>query len=156
MSALALPISALIPVVDDAKEETRRVVVCSQAERPDTSILCSIAWKTMILKWRFAQLTRQQERLILKLTERDFSKLAVDDIRDIVVSLDRLVEGERDLLRQVHQLGSEIRVWWNPSLTKLAEHVEHLDSIAESLHLECDDEASALLGMAVGQFAMRN
>jgi hypothetical protein len=153
MSTLALPICELIPVVDEAKERTKCVVVCSQAERADTVTLWLIARKTLGLRHQLAHLTRRQENLINKLLERDFSTVPVEDMRSIATSIDRLVADERDLLRCVHQLGSELRVWWNTSLEKLSTQVEHLDSIGESLHVASDDEASALLGIAVQQVA---
>lgn len=155
MSALALPISELMPVVDQAKEQTKSVVVCSHAQRADTMVVCNIVWKTFVLKHRLADVARRQEQLIAKLLERDFSATPMDEVRSLANSIDQLVTEERELLSEAQKLGSEIRVWWNTSLVRLSGQVEHLDSIAESLHLECDDKASALLAFAVEQFAMK-
>ncbi|MGB7331038.1 MAG: hypothetical protein WBD25_06615, partial [Terriglobales bacterium] len=38
-------------------------------------------------------------------------------------------------------------------LAQRAEQLEHLDSIAESLHVAADDEATALMAMAVEEFS---
>jgi hypothetical protein len=44
--------------------------------------------------------------------------------------------------------------WVGPSvLLQLEQQLEHMDSIAESLHLAADDEGTALLAMAVAEFS---
>ena len=154
MSALALPINALMPVVDNAKEQTKCVVVCSKAERADKVTVFHIAWKTLRLRGQFAKLVNQQEQLLGKLVERDFCSIPTGEIKELAGLIDNLVRDERELLEHAHQLGSEIRIWWDSSLVKLSSQVEHLDSIAESLHVASDDKASTLLGFAVEQFAM--
>src|SRR5262249_21956579 len=141
------------PVVDQAKKQTKCVVVCSQRERADAITFWHIAHKTIALRHQLAHVTRLQERLINKLTERDFSTVPAVELNSIATYLDRLVATERDVLHDARQLGSELRVWWNTSLVKLSAQAEHLDSIAESLHAASDDETSALLGIAVGQVA---
>jgi hypothetical protein len=87
MATIALPICELIPVVDEAKERTRCVVVCSQAERADTLTLWRIARKTLGLRHQFAHITRRQGHLITTLIERDFSTVPVEDMRSIATSI---------------------------------------------------------------------
>jgi hypothetical protein len=69
--------------------------------------------------------------------------------------LDKIISKDHELLTKANALGAEIRVWWSASLARLAEQVEHLDSIAESLHLAVDSEASALLALAAGELAIK-
>ncbi len=153
MSALALPICELMPMVGEAKARTKGVVVCSRAERADTRTAWRVARKTIGLKFELADLARRQEQLITKLVESQFSSAPVEVIRDVAVSVDALVASEKDLLRSTKELGTEIRVWWNASLLKLTNQIEHLDSISESLHLECDEQAPILMAAAIEQFS---
>lgn len=155
MATLALPITDLLPVVAQAEAETKQVVVCSKAETADKRVVLKIAWKTLSLRWQFIHLANRQTQLINTLVQRDFSTYAVNDLKEIAGLTDRLVDGERDMLQQAHQLGSEIRAWWHSSLVKLTDQVEHLDSIAESLHVAADPEASVLMGMAVERFTAK-
>jgi hypothetical protein len=152
MATLALPINALLPAVDEANAETRQVVVCSKEEPTDKMIVVRIAWKTLVLRRRFADLAHRQTRLLNTMVQRDVSKFDRRDLAEMAVLVDKLVSGERDILQQAHQLGSEIRAWWHTSLLKLSDQVEHLESIAESFRVAADEEASALMGVAVGQF----
>ncbi len=152
MATLVLPISELQPVVDQAKLKTECVVVRSRSERANVAGVSVIAVETLFLKFTFGSVVRLQKRAISGLVQRDFSAMSGQEIKSLADSIDRLVAEERELLRKAYGLGSEIRVWWNTSLVRLAAQVEHLDSIAESLHLECDDEASALLGLAADSF----
>lgn len=155
MATLALPINALLPAVDEANTKTKQVVVCSRAETNDKLIVLRIAWKTLNLRRRFASLAYRQTQLINILVQRDFSTFEVNDLKEVAGLIDRLVAGERDTLQQAHELGAEIRAWWHSSLVKLADQVEHLDSIAESLHVASDREASVLMGMAVERFTAK-
>ena len=153
MAALALPITELLPVVDEAKAETTQVVVCSKVQSADKLIVLRIAWKTLALRRRFADLAHRQTGLLDRLIQRDFSSFAESDMEELALLIDSLVASERDVLQQAAGLGSEIRAWWHTSLMRLQGQVEHLESIAESLHVAGNSEAATLLGIAVGQFA---
>lgn len=153
MAALALPISELAPVVDEAKVETECVAVCSKAERADTTTMWHIVRKTYSLKRRFAQIVTRQGELIDKLVGRDFSTTPVAELSSLANSIDSLTTDERELLNLVNGLGAELRVWWATSLLRLADQVDHLESIAESLHVASDPESSLLLALAVEQMA---
>ena len=153
MAALAVPISQLAPVVDEAKAETKCVVVCTKAERADATNMWQIVRKTFRLRNRFAHIVARQDEVIKKLVSRDFSSTPADELSSLASSIDSLVADERDLLHLVNGLGAEIRVWWASLLVKLADQLEYLDSISESLHTASDPEASMLLGLAVEQMA---
>ena len=159
MATLTLPIRELEQSVrneaEKAQAETECVAMHSSAPRADFGTVCKVAARTLALKWLLSSLVRTQEKLISAYVKQDFTQCSDDTLRETAASLDRIVEKERAILNRANMLGAEIRVWWNASLVKLAEQVEHLDSIAESLHLECDDEASSLLAIAAEQFAMR-
>ena len=155
MSALALPIHQLVPLVNKAKQETASVVVFSRAERADKITAWQILRKTLRVRGRLATVVSKQAKLISAMVEFDFSTMTPEKMKQIAVSIDELVTDERDMLRQASELGSEIRVWWNTSLSRIAQQAEHLDSIAESLHVASDDKASALMAFAVEHFAMK-
>lgn len=153
MATLALPINQLLLVADEAKAETTQVVVCSQKKSSDKLIVLQIAWKTLVLRRKFADLVHRQSRTLDCLVQRDFSTTDKQEIKNLAQKIDDLVTEERDIIRQADELGSEIRAWWHTSLVKLSEQTEHFDSIAESLHVASDSAASTLLGFAVDQFA---
>jgi len=156
MAAIALPISALEPIRLESREaqaETECVVVCSTKEDPDTATVWHIARKTFALKWRFARLTARQDKLIAWLSTTDFSQAPASDLTELAGKLDELIETEHQILSLAHSLGSEIRAWWTKSLALLADQVEHLESIAESLHVAADAESTSLLAVALEQIA---
>ena len=153
MAAIALPINTLIPVVDEARVETSRVASCSNAKTAETAVVLSIAKKTLKLRWKLAHITHVQEKSIEKLLAADFSTVPTADIKDLAEHIDKVVEGEREILRDAQNLGVPIRFWWRESLIKMAGQVEHLDSISESLHVAVDLQTSALLTIAVEHLA---
>jgi hypothetical protein len=138
---------------EKARAETERVATYSGAIRADIGTACKVAFKTIGLKWLLAGLVRHQEQLISAYQQCDFTRCNDEDLADLATSLEKLVQKERAVLAKANTLGAEIRVWWGASLRQMTEQVEHLDSIAESLRLECDPGASALMGMAVKEFA---
>jgi hypothetical protein len=153
MATMALPIRELEHSVRAAQAETERVSRQSGATNADFAAACKVASTTIALKWCFSGVVRMQTKFISSLVERDFTAVSREEMHALAVSLDGLVARERAILEKTNKLGAEIRVWWNTSLLKLAEQAEHLDSIAESLHVACDDEASALMAFAVEEFA---
>ena len=155
MSALAIPITELMPLVDQTKGQAETVGECSRAERADTVTVWCIARETFGIKFKLARLARRQRRVIRKLVNCDFGTMPYDRVKGVAECIDDLVREERDLLEEINRLGSEIRFWWDSSLSIIADQVEHLDSIAESLHVETDEKASALLAMSVEQFALK-
>ena len=154
MATMAIPINEITPVVFEAKRKTECVVECAKAERADTATLWTIARKTLSLKWKFSHLVARQSRFITRLVEQDFSQSTPAELTQLGGALDSLLSEERELLDMVHLLGAEIRFWWADSLSKLANQVEHLDSISESLHVAADAEVSALLATAIEQVAV--
>jgi hypothetical protein len=146
MTTSPLSISEIAPLVWEAKVDARRVVSNSGSPRADLHVAYQIFADTLRLRRRFSTLTRQQSRVIRSLVQRNFSTTPTDEIRRLAVSIDELVLDERDLLKLAYGLGCEIRVWWGALLEKLSAQVEHLDSISESLHLQCSPEASLPLG----------
>ena len=156
MAAIALPISELEPVrieAEKAQAETECVVVCSKEERPDKGTVWHIAWKTFALRRRFSQLTIRQAKLITNLVKTNFTNGSPEQLEALATSIDELVSDEREILASANSLGSEIRAWWSTSLIALADQVEYLDSISQSLHVAADPEASLLMGLAVQQMA---
>src|SRR6266851_8746043 len=145
MAALALPFDQVMPIVREAEAQTRRVVVCSKAKLATWNKVAASARNTIALKFQFANLVRTQEDLIAKLVDFDFPSEQAGRIKHIAECIDVLITNDKNLLRDANKLGTELRVWWNTSLVKLAQQVEHLDSISESLHLECDEEGSLLM-----------
>jgi len=155
MTTLALPISELGPVVVKAKAETKRVVSYSKSETAKLSF--GLAWETFSGVWhlrkRFSRLVEKQSILIEQLVERDLSLTSEAELADLAGRIENLLADERSILDLAGQLGAEIRVWWTSSLLKMAQQVEYLQSIADSLRISADDEVSTLLAMAAGQFA---
>jgi hypothetical protein len=157
MATMALPIRELehsvIVEAEEARAKTECVATYSKAKIANLGTACRVAAGTIGLKWLFGSLVRQQQRLIAGYQAFDFAHCSDEVLADLTNSLDGIVERDRALLEKANSLGTEIRVWWGASLRQLAEQAEHLDSIAQSLHLECEPEASLLLAMAVEQFS---
>jgi len=153
---MALPIRELEQSVrvgaEKAQAETELVATYSAATRASMGNFARVVLRTVGLKVMLAGLVRHQEKLISSYQQLDFTKCCDEDLSELAVSLDGIVEKERAILAKANTLGSEIRVWWETSLLQLAKQAEHLDSIAESLHAECDDEAASLLVFAAEEF----
>jgi hypothetical protein len=154
MATLALPICELEPAVIEAKAETERVVSWSKSSVANLGTTCQIYLKAIILRQRFSRLVALQSKFLGFLVERDFSDCSRQELRDLAECIDRILAGENELLGEARSIGSEIRVLWTSSLQRLSEQAEHLDSISESLHMECQPEGPILLAVAAGQFAM--
>src|SRR6266568_4274994 len=151
MATMTLPIRELERSVraeaDKAQAGTDCVVMHSRAPHADFGTVCKVARRTIALKFLLGSLVRTQDKFINVLVERDFTQCRPEDMRELASDLDKIVGQEKAILEKANTLGVEVRVWWNTSLVKLAEQAEYLDSIADSLHVACDDEASTLLAI---------
>jgi hypothetical protein len=107
----------------------------------------------MGLKFVLTTVAKSQTKLITSLTDYDFNACDAASLEDLAKSIDKLVSDERDALDQISQLGYELRAFW--PLDTLQTQVEHLDSIAESLHVAADPAGMALLAFAVEQVAVK-
>jgi hypothetical protein len=152
MATMTFPIAELGPMVVEARADAKSVVCYSKADVADFSVWWHIKAGTFRLRRRFSALSLKQDRFIKSLLEQNLSAGSPDELAKLATSLDDLVKSERVLLDMAYSLGSEIRFWWDKSLAKLSEQVEHLDSVIESLRLAGDLEATALMAMAVEEF----
>jgi|ERR1017187_9179747 hypothetical protein len=135
--------------IRDTREATERVIRYSKARSPSLSDLFNIFRGVITISIKWQRLTDRQCEILQRLTAFDFINSGQDELLGVVEAIDMAVTNGRDLLSDVNTLGSEIRIWWQRPMLKFAEQVEHLDSIAESLRIECDPEASLLLASAV-------
>jgi hypothetical protein len=156
MATMALPICELERSVsveaEKARTETERVLRYSTASRADILTACKVLVASLCLKWLFSALVRNQDRLIRVYQSGDFMNASDEQLLGLARSLRDIVRKERTMVTKAGSLGVETRVWWDASLRRIAEQAEHLDSIAESLEVECDPEASLLLAMALDKF----
>ncbi len=155
MATLAFPISELTPVIFEATADAKCVVSYSRTAVASFGVAFHIVAKTFQLKRKLSLLATRQEKLLGNLVQRDFSVEPIEELGRVAIQLGDIVAKERELLVQAYTLGSEIRVWWNSSLIRLTDQVEHLDSIAESLSLEAEPEGALLLAVAAEQLVMR-
>jgi hypothetical protein len=157
MATMTLPIRELERSVRVEAEKAQAGADCvvkhSRAPRADIKAACRVAGATLALKFLLSGLVHTQNKFISVLLERDFTQCRREDLTELASSLDEIVERERAILTKANTVGTEIRVWWNASLCKLSDQAEHLDSIAESLHLAADPELTHLLAMATEQVA---
>jgi len=162
MATMTLSISELEPIrlqAEEAQAETQCVVVCSKQERPDKRTVWNIFWKTAVLRRRFSRLTMRQAKSIEWLVGMDFTRTtsgdltSCSDLEKLALKLDEIVADERKILELANSLGSEIRAWWNTSLSLLADQADYLDSIAESLHVAANPECTSLLAVALQEIA---
>lgn len=137
-----------------ARWETQCVVARSEAyQRVDVGLLTEAAVQTLALKFKLHLLAIRQGNLIDKLVRTDFVSLSKEKVKEIVSLIDELVRYEREVLENSHKLGMLTRFLWKAPLMKLRNQTEHLDSIAESLHVALDDKTTALMAMALEEFA---
>lgn len=151
MTTMAIPISVLEPVIaetEKAQADTKTVVSESGAAVANFSLVVRLAAKTLGLRHRFANLAKKQGDLITDLAGRDYANAELSVLSKLASDIDSLVADERELLEDANSLGAPIRVWWGESLSILASQVEHLDSIAESLHAAADPESTALMAIS--------
>lgn len=160
MATMALPIRELELSVcvgtDKARAETECVVFYSQARanRPSLGLTLKLAFYVALLKFLLASLVRSQRTMIKLYQEIDFTRYSNEEIVRVTKSLDRVVERGRPIVGKLQTLGPRAHALLGTAvLAQLAEQLEHLDSIAESLHIAADEEATALMAMAVEEFS---
>jgi len=154
MSTYTIPIDELEQSVHLACVETECVASRStQQEAVNFDVVWQIIRKTVHLKFKFADLVRMEQRLINGLIERDFSEWSTNELTELATKIDAIVDGQREILRDVNRLGSITRFWWGKSVIKLADQAEHLESIAASLRMSADSDCEELLAFAVAEIA---
>ncbi|SRR5258708_5401713 len=136
-----------------ARWETQCVVAQSEAyQRVDFGLLAQTAVQTFALKFKLRFLAFRQQVLINKLIDTDFVSFPKKKVKEIIGLIDDLVRYEREVLDNSQKLGMFTRFLWKPSLMRLRDQTEHLDSISESLHIVLDNKTTALLAMALEEF----
>src|SRR5438270_11920394 len=89
MTAIAIPISELTPVVFEARAETKRVVCYSKADTAKLNF--GVAWNTLCwtlrLRRLFATIVVKNEMLIKQLVARDFSSTPAAELSDLATSV---------------------------------------------------------------------
>ena len=140
---------------DKARAETEYVVFYSQARAtfPGATTTLKLYFNAAILTFLLRSLVRHQKRLISAYQRTEFTRYSVEEISRVATSIDTLVEKGRSVLDKLATFGPRAQALWGSTLSRLAEQLEHLDSIAQSLHVAADPEASLLLGLAVQQMA---
>jgi hypothetical protein len=161
MATMALSLNSLIVEAEKVQADTNSLVSVSKAAVANFGLAWKVFKKTLSLRHQFALIVEKQGRELAKLAERDFSEVDPAMLESWASQIDDLIAHEREILSDTASLDVQIRAWWESSLTKLADQVEHLDSISESLHVAADPETTALMAMAIDQlvtekhFAMR-
>lgn len=153
MSTLALPIDRLERSVAAAHRETRNVERYAKAHTQNLKRFWRIAQRTLRLAWRLRVTVARQAFLLRELVDGDFSTASPDSMGSLAKSISELVVAEREILDRAYALPATITFCWGSSLRRLESQSNHLDSIAESLHLAADEEATSLLAFAAQQFA---
>lgn len=159
MATMALPIRELELTVcvgtDKARAETECVVFYSRARaiQPSITTTFKLGVASALLKLMLRSLVRHQRTLIAVYQETDFTLYSKAEISRAATSLDTMVENGRSVLEKLAKSGPRARALWGSSLPQLADQLEHLESIAQSLHVAADREASLLLGLALRQMA---
>lgn len=154
MATMALPIRDLESLIrNEAKPKTACVAKISKSNGKGFATVCKIAALTLGLKFLLGRLARWQGSIIASLVKEDFNSYSSESLTELAKSIDQMVADEREALEHAYDLGYELRAFW--PLDTLQEQIEHLDSIAESLHLAADPEGTALLSLAVEQVAVR-
>jgi hypothetical protein len=112
-----------------------------------------LAFTTLALEFLLRSLARHQRLLISAYQRVDFTHSTDEEIVRVARSLDKIVATARPVLDKLQTLGSRTLARWQPTIRELSAQVDHMDSMAGSLHLECDHEASLLLAVAAAEFS---
>ena len=159
MSTSNITIGQLIPHVfriqEETREETERVIGYSRTQAPKASDVLNIAYRIFVIRRKWRELVSRQSTMVEILTSVDFTSVEPANLKEIAVSLEGAVASGRTLLNETSQLGSESRFWWRNYLRKFGQQIEHVDSIAESLRLECEPDAIRLLASAASRVVKR-
>lgn len=159
MATMALPIRELELSVcvgtDKARAETECVAFYSRARviTPSISLTIKLSVTAALLQFLLRRLVASQRMLIKAYQRIDFTHCTDEEIARIAKSLDGVVERGQSILTKLDSLGPRAHAWFGLVMSHLGQQLEHLDSIAESLHLAMDDEGTALLAMAVEEFS---
>jgi len=160
MSTMALPIRELELSVcvgtEKARAETECVVFYShaRANRPSIGLTVKLSFYIALLKWLLGSLVRGQRTMIRLYQITDFTRYSNEEIVRVAKSLDGIVERGRETLSRLETLGPRAYACLGAGvLAQLADQLEHLDSISESLHIAADEEATALMAMAIEEFS---
>jgi hypothetical protein len=160
MATMALPIRELELSVRVGTEKARAETECvvfyanARAVRPSLGVTVKYGFYTTVLKWLLHSLVRSQRSIISLYQGTDFTHYTNDEIIWVAKSLDSVVERGRPILCKLRALGPRMHAWIGPPvLAQLEQQFEHMDSIAESLHLASCDEGTALMAMAVEEFS---
>ncbi len=125
----------------------------ARAIRPGIATTLKFTFTATLLTFLLRSLARHQRMLISAYQKTDFTGYNIEEISRVATSIDALVEKGRSVLDKLATFGPRAQALWGSTLSRLAEQLEHLDSIAQSLHVAADPEASLLLGLAVQQMA---
>ncbi len=148
----------LISMIDDVKNRTAIITQNSllNSERSLRRLalelaVFSVQFVKLVLKLR--KITDYQDKLLSQAVGINFSNASSSQIQRVACWLDKLVEDEEMFLDFMGNWPTKLKIFL--PIAKLAEQVEHFDSLSESLHLTQDKTGSALLVTAVEQFAMK-
>jgi hypothetical protein len=154
MSASDLTIDQLMPNfsrIQETREEAKRVVRYSCTQTPSVSDVLNIVPMVFTIRISLGKLVRSQSTLLQRFMAADFTRGSQSDIGELAELIEHGVATGRDLLAETNKLGSEIRIWWRKPMREFAQQIEHLDSIAESLRLECEPGVTMLLVSAASR-----
>jgi mevalonate kinase len=107
-----------------------------------------VVQKTGDVNQKFRHLVETQQKTIDLLVQKDFNALRVEDISSVAQSLDGIIEQNQELLKELHQGPSLLMRLWRSYIRSIKSQVQYMDSIAESLHVAADPEATALMALA--------
>ena len=158
MATMTLPIRELELSVrvgtDKARAEAECVVFYSQARAVEpVRMTLKFGVTALFLKFLLASLARHQRMLIRALQDMDLSICKSEELIKLADSLEKITERGRPIMSKLGQFGPRAHKLWHPSLSQLDEQFDHFDSIATSLRVAADPEASMLMGMAAEQMA---
>jgi hypothetical protein len=104
--------------------------------------------KTGEVNRKFKYLVETQQKTIDLLVQKDFNSSSREDISSIAQSLDSIIVQNQELLKELHQAPSLLLRIWRSYIRSVESQVQYMDSIAESLHIAADPEATALMALA--------
>ena len=105
------------------------------------------------LKFMLGSLSRHQRLLIRAYQDTNFNRFSGDEIVKWAERLEKIVCRGRPTIEKLEKFGPKTKKLWGNVLSDLAEQLDHMESIANSLRCAINPEVVLLMAAAVDHMA---
>ena len=105
------------------------------------------------LKFMLGSLSRHQRLLIRAYQDTNFNRFSGDEIVKWAERLEKIVCRGRPTIEKLEKFGPKTKKLWGNVLSDLAEQLDHMESIANSLRCAINPEVALSMAAAVDHMA---